>query len=107
MNGKYYSQVLRGQLSEDDNMAVVLTVKDWQAIAENLHEDADAEGYGPAQSYFIERGEVTSMADVPILDYQNAYDKDAQDCAAHSCAAATDRCADVIDETLKQNGWSG
>lgn len=97
-----YEQLLPDKLSEDDKMAVVLSVKDWKAIAENLHLDADCQSYGPAVTawYAEEPGRP-----LPGPGYRKAYEHDAKNVACHGCSAATERCANTIEDTLERNGW--
>jgi len=102
---KVYEPVGLYGLSEDDKLAVVLTVKDWKAILDNMREDADALGDGPAVTALI--ADADQGRTVNGTDFRAAYEHDAARCAAYSCAASTGRCADVLEETLLMNGWPG
>jgi hypothetical protein len=101
-----YERVLANVKSEDDKIAVVLTAGDWRRIAQELREDADGQGLGPAENAILEHdGEDDRWAtEEQVL---RARTKDGQDVACHDCAAATERCAIVIEETLERYelGW--
>ena len=102
-------------LSEEDEIAIVLKVRDWINIKDGLYDDADAEGIGPAvhavhQAGLIEMGldwwtrSGLDKQDGERLD--NAYGHDYERTHAHECQAGTTRCADTIDEVLKRYGWT-
>jgi len=99
-----YQHLLLGGVSEDDKLAVVLSVKDWKAIAENLREDADAENEGPAVSQVMNLA-IASGEETDGEDMTKAYEHDYKVTAAHECQAGTMRCVDTIEAALARYGW--
>jgi len=86
-------------LSDEDEIAIVLKVRDWINIRDGLYDDADAEGDGPAiTAVHTEGGDKQAI--------NRAYQHDYARTHAHECQAGTARCADTIDEVLKRYGWA-
>jgi hypothetical protein len=98
----FYMRETPEGLSDKDLMSVMLRVEDWQHIRDNLYMDADGEAAGACE-------ELAHQVEVDGPGWEAAIDaartKDGQATACHQTAAATERCADVIDETLRINGW--
>jgi hypothetical protein len=85
--------------SDDDVMAVMLRVSDWKAIYEDMIMDVDACPEGSATS-MLDRwpeGEATDE------QYEIARRRDAQ-LPAYSNGPATERAAEVINDTLRMWG---
>jgi len=89
-------------MNDQDLLAVVLRVEDWQRIRDELLEDADSQSCGPAETAYHE----DEPPDPEGKVHRAAYDHDYQRTPTHSCAAGTRRAADTIHQTPLQHGWT-
>jgi len=97
-----YQRTNPDNLSESDLLAVRLRVEDWLAIRDNLYEDADGQGCGPAETAYHE----DNPPDPDGKVHRAAYDHDYERTPAHACYGSTRRAADTINQALTQHGWT-
>jgi hypothetical protein len=94
----FYMRASKDVMSDTDLVSVMLRVADWRAIADNMCEDADA----------CNMGEHEAMLDQHATDaeVEAAIREDAR-APAYVNAHSTQKCADIIYETLREHGWPG
>jgi hypothetical protein len=86
---------------EHDEISVTLRIGDWVRIRNELRDDADAEVAGPAATALLV-GEADT--DEEMIQRAEAHDRDATYC--HESGSGTRRCADVIEQALREEGWT-
>jgi hypothetical protein len=97
--------------SDMDSIPVLLRVGDWMKIRDCLREDADAEDPGPAQSAMQEKywgttEKIASGQEPPDEEIVRAEKHDAEATFCHDSGPGTRRCADTINQTLREFGWT-
>jgi hypothetical protein len=95
-----------GELSDMDQMAVMLSVADWREIADELLEEADASSEGELTAKYREEHPEEDEEDSD--EYEKTIEALHEEDAKAVCyvnAYSTMRCGDHVLDALEQNGW--